>query len=460
MLSMNATKLLCLVGAATLGALAPVALAQAPKSIDVDEAVRIALDQNYTYRQAKADVSAAAGSRLEAIAGLLPSATGSVSYTESDRTSTLIVIEQDGVPIPSLPIPTGSRTKTTASGISLRQDFSLPLWYLYRSANANARAAQHGHVAAGQDLAFQVRQQFFLVLRAQDLRQVQEEDLRLARDEERRINSMFELGSVARVDVLKARVRVADAEVALIRQQNQVAIERTRLTTLLGFSPNTPLQLTGDLSAEVVAVDSTGAVDEATRRPDLLQVQGQYGSASNLYKAAVTSRLPNLFATVSWNTSSGDGDSDNLDFSTGVPRNVNTLFDTDSDSWTLRVGASVNLDAFLNMGQHKRTRAAKQWAAYQLENKKLAVQQELEEAILNSRASISSIDASERGVESAEEDLRLSQERYRQGLGTVLELLEAQVNLTRARNSLVNSLTGLKISEAALDRARGAPLPY
>jgi len=63
-------------------------------------------------------------------------------------------------------------------------------------------------------------------------------------------------------------------------------------------------------------------------------------------------------------------------------------------------------------------------------------------------------------VDSAEEDLRLSQERYQQGLGTVLELLEAQVNLTRARDTLVNALTVLKISEAALDKARGASLPY
>jgi outer membrane protein TolC len=102
----------------------------------------------------------------------------------------------------------------------------------------------------------------------------------------------------------------------------------------------------------------------------------------------------------------------------------------------------------------------KRQAEYALKNLELAVSQELEEAILNLRASLSAIDAADRGVESADEDLRLSQERYQQGLGTVLELLESQVALTRARNSLVNALTGLKISEAALDKARGAPLPY
>jgi outer membrane protein TolC len=124
------------------------------------------------------------------------------------------------------------------------------------------------------------------------------------------------------------------------------------------------------------------------------------------------------------------------------------------------VGASVSLDAFLNMGQHKASRARKLQAEHYLGGLELDIQQEIEEAILNYRASHKAIEAAERGVESAEEDLRLSQERYQQGLGTVLELLEAQVNLTRARNGLVVAKASLKISQAALDKARGAPLPY
>jgi len=87
------------------------------------------------------------------------------------------------------------------------------------------------------------------------------------------------------------------------------------------------------------------------------------------------------------------------------------------------------------------------------------VQQELQEAILNHRTAAQAIVAAERGVEAAEEDLRLSRERYQQGLGTILELTEAQVNLTRARYTLVDAKTSLKISEAALAKARGHDFP-
>ena len=452
-----------------------VAAAQVPDGpLDVDEAVRIALRQNYAYRQQEAIVAAASGNRLNAIAGMLPFLNGSYTYNKSDGTTTLIdfPVIQDittDPPTPVLPLrdlDLSDERSSKAWGLSLSERLSLPIWFTYRSAHSQVSWSNYGREAAAQQLGFDIRSQFYLVLRAQDLLTVQQEDLRLARDEERRINSMFELGSVARVDVLKARVRVSDAEVTLIRQQNAVDIESSRLATMLGFTPDTKLQLAGDLSAGIAPLDSTAAAEEALRRPDLQQARAALSSASNRHKAALTSWAPSLFADFSYTNSTGDRGGDDLgrqvDPSTGnlITFPSPSQSSTEFDGWSLRVGAEVNLDALLNAGDYKTAGADKRQAEYVLEGLELAAQQELEEAILNLRASLSSIDAAGRGVESAEEDLRLSQERYRQGLGTILELLEAQVNLTRARNILVNALTGLKISEAALDKARGAPLPY
>jgi outer membrane protein TolC len=281
---------------------------------------------------------------------------------------------------------------------------------------------------------------------------------------------MFDLGSVARADLLKAQVRVSEAELALIRQQNQVGIERSRLATLLGYRPETPLRIAGDLEATPMVLDSTRAAAESLERPDLKQAQAQLESAGNVHKAASWSWFPSLYATLSFTGLTGDRTSDELGQQVLVdqPATGDTtliLFPTPVDSdlertrtdWS--VGAVVNLNFFFNQGEAKRTRWIKRQSESRLMDLQLAVQQELEEAILNYRASLKAVDAARRGVESAQEDLRLSQERYQQGLGTILDLLEAQVALTRARNNLVNAQTGVKISEAALDKARGAPLP-
>jgi outer membrane protein TolC len=461
---------------------APPAGAAAPPTepLDVNEAVRIALGQNYGYRQSEAGVAAAEGSRMNAMAGLLPNATGSYSYSKTRSTTTLKDFELEvlfpGSQAPGQVVRRGDLLldedrSGNNLGLTVRQNLSFPLWYLYRSAQADVQGARAGREASAQELAFGVREQFYLVLRAQGLLQVQEEDLRLAQDQERRVQSMFELGSVARVDVLKSQVRVSDAEVALIRQQNTVEVERARLATLLGFPAGTDLTLAGNLETPAAAVDSAAAVREAAARPDLRQAALNVRSMNSLYKAAALSRLPGLFASFDVNASSGSSDTDqpvalglkdvpDPGDSTVVVSAFPFKSDSEFDGWSFRAGAQVNLDAFLNSGEHKRAHAEKRRAEYALHGLELEAQRELEESILNLRASEKAIDAAERGVESAQEDLRLSQERYQQGLGTVLELLEAQVNLTRARNNLVNAQTGLKISEAALDRARGGALPF
>lgn len=432
--------------------------------LDVDEAVRIALRQNYAYRQAETGVASAEGSRMSALANLLPSATGSASYSKSDQTSqnlrTLINGTKSGYPT----LPEDSQSHSTGIGLSVNQSLSLPLWYRYRGSDASVQAAIHGRVASAQELAYQVRQQFYMVLRAQDLLNVQTESLRLARDEERRVQSMFDLGSVAKVDVLKAKVQVSEAELALIRQENQVAIERSRLATLMGFSADTPLTLAGNLSAAPAPVDSANVASEALVRPDIRQAIAQRGSAASNAKAATLSRVPGLFARFNYSKSSGGRVSDTFQVfeladSTKVAIPYNIQADNESHGWSVQVGASVTLDAFLNSGDSKQARAAARQAEYHIQDLKLAVQQEVEEAILNYRASIAAIETAQRGVEASQEDLRLSEQRYEQGLGTVLELLQSQVNLTTARNNLVNAQTGLKISEAALDKARGAALP-
>jgi outer membrane protein len=451
--------------------------------LDVDAAVRMALHQNYVYRRAQAGVGIAEGNRLDAMAGLLPFATGDYSYQKQSSTTTL-----KGLDLITTSVNRGPETVSrrgsldldqtqdaSGFGVSLRENLSFTNWYRYRSAQAGVSQARHGQEAAAQDLAFQVRQQFYLTLRAQDLLKVQAEDLRLAQDQERRTTSMFELGSVARVDVLKAKVRVSDAEVALIRQQNQADIEKSHLATLLGLGADAPLELSGELKADVAVPDSAAAATESVKRPDLESARENLRSASNLHRAANFSRIPGLFATFDYNINTGTSQSDNINRQTVIDLDTpnagdttltNVLYtfpvesDLDFDGWNLRVGATVSLDAFLNTGQTKRTKAVMHQAEYDLKGLELDVQRQIEEAVLNTRAAMKSIDAAQRGVDSAEEDLRLSQERYQQGLGTVLELLEAQVNLTRARDTLVNALTVLKISEAALDRARGASLPY
>lgn len=79
----------------------------------------------------------------------------------------------------------------------------------------------------------------------------------------------------------------------------------------------------------------------------------------------------------------------------------------------------------------------------------------MREAISNARQSNEGLVVAQDQVASAEEDLKLSQEKYNVGSGTILELIDAQVALQRARSNFVQALTQVRTAEANLERVRG-----
>ncbi|NNF07459.1 MAG: TolC family protein, partial [Candidatus Eisenbacteria bacterium] len=274
--------------------------------IDVDQAVETALQKNWGFKQNEATIAGAAASKSQSLVGMLPSASGSYTYQKSKTDDTgknqPLLFETDNEGNPTNVLNSGDLITTSESGfrtwsVNFREDLSLSQWYNYKSAGQNVDAAHLGRDAAAQDLAYTVRTQFYLALRAEALLIVQNEDFDLAQNEFDRTQTMYELGSVPKVDVYKAEVRVADAEVALIRQRNAVELEHARLATLLGMQPTQRFDLVGDLSGLDSVVDSTQAMSDALTRPDLRQAEMNLRSANTTHRASTLSRVPGVFAS-------------------------------------------------------------------------------------------------------------------------------------------------------------------
>jgi outer membrane protein TolC len=84
----------------------------------------------------------------------------------------------------------------------------------------------------------------------------------------------------------------------------------------------------------------------------------------------------------------------------------------------------------------------------------------VQEAVLDSELARQSVDVAREAVKSSEEDLRLAEERYKVGEGTILEVIDAQVNLTRSKTNLVNAAADHRLSVSRLRNAVGdMPVP-
>jgi outer membrane protein len=400
--------------------------------VTVDEVVRRALEHNHDLLTARENIESAAGRKNQALQRYLPSVTAGIDYQRSFDERFFL---QGGVEVPS-----SADNYSTVFGVSQ----TLIDWSAYKSiqaANRNLDANKFDYDQARADIVLLAKQQYYTLLRAQLLAEVADSALLVSQQDLRRVQSLFDLGMVARGDVLKAQVRLSQSQLEVISTRNVVVLERARLAALMGQDPNDDLAAVRDLTPTPAVVDSAAVFNEAlVNRPDLKAAEAALAAQNANLGAAKAGYYPTVGAGVRYSYSH-----DKL---------------TISEEVRSRNGAvSIDIPIFASIwgtkGAIQQSRAARNQAGYAYDRLRLDVQVEVREAVSTARQANEGLIVAQEQVESAREDLKLSQEKYNVGSGTILELIDAQVALVRARSNYVQALTQVRSAEARLERVRG-----
>ena len=83
------------------------------------------------------------------------------------------------------------------------------------------------------------------------------------------------------------------------------------------------------------------------------------------------------------------------------------------------------------------------------------LESEVRQALLSYREAIERVNVSQRALESATENLKLTQQKYNVGSATILELIDAQVQLQTAQSDVVSALADIRVAQAQVERVRG-----
>jgi outer membrane protein len=333
---------------------------------------------------------------------------------------------------------TGNSVSTALAGSQLIYDFG-KTGALVDEARAGVRASDAEAERTREVVVFTVRQTYFGVLQARRLvrvadAQVQRADLNL-----RSARGFFEVGTRAKSDVSRAEVDAANARVDQIRARNLVRIAETNFANALGLEANTQLDIEDILTYEPVVLDQAALLSDAlANRPELEQAKARLDAARAQLAGAKAGYLPDLAAVGVVGSSS-----DNLE---------------PHDTWSVGITLSWNLfQGFFTVNKVKETQALVEVARANYDALELQVRLDVQQAYIVVSEAGERIGATEVAVESARENLRLAQGRYDAGVGTILDLTEAQLSLTQAEADLVRALTDYRVGLAALDRAVGRP---
>jgi len=418
--------------------------------LGVEDCVRIALERNYTVAIAREGVEGSRAAAQRAWSGFLPRVSATTYWNRFTQgpTDQIILNETTGEVIVGQTVSQSFVSYT----LGLNASQTLFSWSSFQNlvrSRADVSAATHAGAAAENDIAYEVKAQFYSLVKAKKLLDVSERSYERSKGQLERAESLFELGSVAKSDVLRAKVDVAQSELDLISARNAVEMQRARLAKIMGLGLETPVEIKAELSYEEVSVAEEQLFENAVnRRPDLLEARERVRAAKAGVQSARGGSYPSLFG--SFNYSWRD------DYFPNSTADLEKQY-----TWSVAMGVSIPIfDGMVTRGNVGEAKAGLMTRLSQLRDLELGVELDVKEALIALEEARQRIRVSEDQLASAEESYKLAQEQYEVGLGTILELTEAQVELTTAESQSVEAITDLKLALALLDRASGKPVVY
>lgn len=415
-------------------------LAPSAFSTSLMDVYKEALDNDYTYQAAKANYAAQSQDKNIARAGILPNVRGNVSWTDSSGDST------DFTETPSSTINTES-TRTSYS-LSLDQAlFDLSSWNDYQSGKVSYDIAKLTFDEAGQNLILRVSRAYFNALAAVDnleTAKAEEKALSLQLDQTRQ---RFEVGLTAITDVHEAQAVFDTSTASRLTAEGDVEIAFEELGVISGqqYSALNPLKA----GFPVVPPEPNNRVQwvefALKYNLDLQASELNFKASKYNYKSAKAAHLPSLSASLSYSGS------DSL-----VERNRITTADSDSDETQIRLNLNVPIYAGgRNHAQRKRAEARSLRQKALLNQTKRSVTQEARSGFIQVVTGVSTVKARALAIRSNESALEATQAGYDVGTRDLIDVLQAQQNLFRARRNYSNVLFSYVINTLRLKQTAG-----
>ena len=386
--------------AAVAGSLA----AQAPARLTLDNAEKIALRNHPRIQSANLVAQAAKSAVTEARAPFYPTVAGNFTNVGAEHNSTLAA----GT------IQTSSLFSRVAAGLTVSQlvtDFGRTS-NLAESAKLRASAQEQLTGNARAIIVSQVDQAYYEALAADTVLKVSQAVVDNRRLTLRQVQALAQSSLKSTLDVSFASVAVSDAELALVRAENNVQASRARLSAAMGATASNRYELTEEPLPPALEPDPETAVAQALKqRPDFAALQLTRDATHRFAQAEKALSRPTITL---------------MGVAGGLPASDPRLNGTYSAA-----GVNVSipiLNGKLYSARQTEAELRAEAADKDVEDLSVQISEQVRVAWLEANTAFRRLDVTARLVAQAEQALRLAQTRYDIGLGSIVELNQAQLS--------------------------------
>lgn len=408
--------------------------------LTLSQAVSMALERSWDIQIANEDIKKSEEQISEAYANAFPRIEFSGRYIRNIKFPVLFIP-------PNNPFNPSDQTLTIELGSKNSYDLGFSIsQVIYNQkvnsaiqiANEYSEYSKFGEKSTRQQLINSVKKAFYNVLLMQELVTVSNQNYEVAKANLKNVTAMFNQGIVSEYDYLRSEVQAANVQPYVIQTENNLELAKNNLKNLLAIDLRQPIKLLGEFTFDEV---SSNVIDQLSyeainNNPLINQLKVQ----SSLLEKNITIQRSDYFPTLSF-------------FGQYQFQAQDNTFKFKDYNWakTFYVGLQLSYTLFDGFSRSARIEQAiidRQKVEISRMKLEAGLKIQILQAQLKMEESKKRIYAQEKSLQQAEKALKIAQSRYKNGVGTQLELIDTQAALTMAKTNYAQAIYDYLIAKS------------
>ena len=402
-----------------------------PNALSLDQAVLMALDNHPNVRAARERIGAQQAVLGQQMAAYYPTISMNNFYQTSTQSGTTTGVSDDA-------------NDTFLS----RASFNMTL-YNFGKREGTVQAARETLDATGYNykttvdsVVFGVKQAYYAYLQARAIVRVREETVASRDLLVKQARGFYEVGTRARIDVVRAESNLYSAQADLIAAQNAVKVAWVTLKNAIGLRELVERPLVEDVTKATLPYTLDEAREIAYNiRPELKSFEAQRRAQDQNIATARRGHLPDIIFDSNYRRSNSSAGESTFPL---------------PGAWQVQLSLNIPIfDGFRTTNRVEEALRNYYVIRGQEEQQRQQVALDVEQSYLRVVELGERIKANEAAANAAKENLALANGRYQVGVGSIIEVTDAQTLYTDAQTTYIRAIYDYKIADAQLIRAIG-----
>lgn len=411
--------------------------------LNLEKAIDIALQNNSDLNIAKFNKQIADEKLSEAWgSAVFPEIKGSVNYRRALEKG-VFTIE---TPFFSGTFPIGTDNVMTANVTIDQPLFTGALFIAVRIAQTYNEMAEKMYLSSRSQVIVNVKQAYYGVLLSKEVLELTKANLKLAEENLTNAEVMHSAGVISEYDFVRAKVQVQNLIPEVQSAENTLRLAKNFLLVVMGMDSDVDLKINDSLNFTPMTESELKELKAAMidHNPLISQLSLENKLRDDVITAQYSQHIPSLYAFGNYQSEAQEND------------------DREFSRWRFVTSSNIGLNLKIPIFNGWQTSAKVEQAELELKianenfkKTKLLLNNQLMETYFNLKTTKEKISAFSSTIEQAELAYDIAEKRFKSGLGTQLELVDAMVSLTRAKVNYFSGIYDYQISSAKLDHLLG-----